>query len=150
VGRRAGAGNLRAAEPHDLSRRKKDSGRPSPGPAKASTGAAGDPAKPGRAREAAAKQAALKSIAPDRLLPGEELDSAHVDDATHWIAVYSELLEFKHRIIMTIADQLDRLGAEARAEVERTDAVEVRAEAERFSGRLGFWRRRLEELSKQG
>jgi len=38
-----------------------------------------------------------------------------------------------------------RLEDPARQEVARTDAIVLRAEAERLAGRLGCWRRRLEE-----
>jgi hypothetical protein len=89
-------------------------------------------------------------VAPERLLPGEGPDSDHIDDARHWITVYSELLEFKQRMLTIIHEQIKELGTEARAEVERTDSIGVSAEAERFARRLGFWRRRLDELSNQG
>jgi hypothetical protein len=89
-------------------------------------------------------------VSPDRLLPGEEADSAHIDDARHWITVYSELLGLKQGMLTVIHEQAVELGPEARAEVERTDTIGVNAEAERFARRLGFWRRRLDELSDPG
>ena len=62
--------------------------------------------------------------------------------------VYSELLSFKQDVLNLIGARMSEMREEpARLEVEQTDVVVVRAEAERLAGRLGFWRRRLEELS---
>lgn len=83
---------------------------------------------------------------PDRLLPGEVSDTRHLEDVEHWIAVYSELLAFKKRLLDTTGDEAEELSADARAEVERTDSTATKREAERLAGRLGFWRRRREEF----
>ena len=62
--------------------------------------------------------------------------------------VYSELLVFKQEVLHVILARVEEMPhGPARHEIERTDAVVVHAEAERLAGRLGFWRRRLEELS---
>ena len=102
----------------------------------------------GAARDARAREAADAAVDSDRLLPGEDPERANADDAARWVDVYSELLVFKQEVLNVILARLEEMhdGA-ARDEVEKTDAVVVRAEAERLAGRLGFWRRRLEELS---
>lgn len=108
--------------------------------------AGGDPQRPGEARDKAAMDAAGAIASPDRLLPGEVSDTRHLEDVEHWIAVYSELLAFKKRLLDTTGDEAEELSADARAEVERTDSTATKREAERLAGRLGFWRRRREEF----
>ena len=39
-----------------------------------------------------AEEAADKAVDPDRLLEGEDPSTTYLDDATHWVTVYSELL----------------------------------------------------------
>ena len=109
----------------------------------------GDPSQEaGAARDARAREAAGAAIDSDRLLPGEDPDRAEAEDAARWVDVYSELLVFKQEVLRVILARLEEMRqGPARNEVEMTDAVVVRAEAERLAGRLGFWRRRLEELS---
>jgi hypothetical protein len=94
--------------------------------------AADDPAqKPGVARQARAADAA---------------DAAA--DAAAWVEVHSELLGFKRKMLADTDSWIGGMAhAQARREVERTDAVVLRAEAERLARRLGFWRRRLQDLS---
>jgi len=116
-----------------------------------------DPARPNRARQDRAMQAAVDSVDPtrllpsegasvaevDRLLPGEDPNSGHAEDAEHWIAVYSELLDFKRFMLDGAAARArDMSTDEARAEVLETDLVVARAEAERFARRLAYWRTR--------
>jgi len=104
--------------------------------------------EPGEAREARAREAARAAAAGDRLLPGEDPDRADAAAAASWVDVYSELLAFKQELLNVTLGRLAEMRQDpARREVEQTDAVVVRAEAERLAGRLGFWRKRLEELS---
>jgi len=101
------------------------------------------------AREARAADAADAAASPDRLLPGEDEVRSTAEDAALWVEVYSELLAFKQKLLAETTAQADGMRREeARREVERTDAVVLRAEAERLAHRLGFWRRRLEEHSE--
>jgi len=106
-----------------------------------------DPAQePGTSRAARAADAAAS---PDRLLPGEDEVHSTAEDAATWVDVYSELLEFKQKLLAETTAQVQAMRSDAaRQEVERTDAVVLRAEAERLARRLGFWRRRHEELSE--
>jgi hypothetical protein len=108
-----------------------------------------DPAQqPGAARRARAADAAEASGDADRLLPGEDEARSTIEDAALWVDVYSELLAFKQKMLADTDAQITAMKrAEARREVETTDAVLLRAEAERLARRLGFWRRRFQDLS---
>ena len=108
-----------------------------------------DPAQePGAARQARAADAAEAAADADRLLPGEDEARSTEEDAALWVDVYSELLAFKQKMLADADAQIKSLKHEAsRREVERTDAVVLRAEAERLARRLGFWRRRFQDLS---
>ncbi len=102
----------------------------------------GEPGPAGaEARDAAAAGDAIDN---DRLIPGEDPTSMLVEDATHWTAVYSELLEFKQQLITDSQDRAASLTPVARREINATDLVVLRSEASRFERRLGFWRDRLE------
>ena len=113
------------------------------------------------ARDERASRAAHNSVDPERLLPGE---SAHLDallpgedpsgsyrgDVEHWITVYSELLDFKRFMLDGAVARAGQMTTDvAKQEVETTDLRVARAEAERFTRRLSFWRGRLDSLLKE-
>jgi hypothetical protein len=105
--------------------------------------------EPGAAAQARAADAAEAAADADRLLPGEEEAHSTAEDAALWVDVYSELLAFKQKMVADTDAQLTTMNhEEARREVERTDAIVLRAEAERLARRLGFWRRRFQDLSR--
>lgn len=116
-----------------------------------------DPGMPGPARDEQAAQAALDSVdvtrlltrePEDVLLPGESVGGIVIEDIQHWIAVYSELLEFKRFMLDgATARQRAMITPDAREEIETTDLRVARAEAERFTRRLSYWRSRLEEFT---
>src|SRR5438132_10292585 len=94
--------------------------------------------EPGSAREERAREAAEAATHGGRLLPGEDPQRADPQDAAHWVEVYSELLSFKQDVLNLIGARMSEMREEpARLEVEQTDVVVVRAEAERLAGRLG-------------
>lgn len=93
-----------------------------------------------------AEQAALEEVAPDRLLAGEEEDTRHLDDAVHWIKVYTELLEFKRSVLATTEESVETMDPDASREITETDLKTLLAEALRFERRLTFWRARAAEL----
>lgn len=90
-----------------------------------------------------AEKAADRAVSEERLLPGEDPSSRHPEDATHWIAVYSQLLAFKQEILRQSTDRAAVMITAAQREVENTDLIVLRAEAARLERRLGFWRQRL-------
>ena len=88
---------------------------------------------------AEAADAAQEAVEPDRLLPGEDERTPHMDDALHWMKVYSELLDFKRRLLLVTDERLVTMGDAARAEVEETDLKVIQAEADRLERRFDFW-----------
>ena len=100
----------------------------------------------------AAEEAADKAADGDRLLEGEDPQTPYLEDATHWVTVYSELLGVKRDLVGVSENRLPELSADARHEVAATDLVVLEAEMKRFSRRLSYWRERCVELgeSSQG
>lgn len=91
-------------------------------------------------------EAADKAVDDDRLLEGENPDTTYLEDATHWVTVYSELLAVKRDLVGVSEGRLPDLPKEARREIATTDLVVLDAEMKRFSQRLSFWRERCVEL----
>jgi hypothetical protein len=80
-------------------------------------------------------------------LPGEDLTTPYLEDAQLWFGVYTELLEFKERLLSDTSHALDTISGAGREEVAKTDAVILDAEAQRFRQRLSLWKKRCEELA---
>ncbi len=93
-----------------------------------------------------ADEAAEKAVDADRLLEGEDPNTTYLDDATHWVTVYSELLAVKRELVGVSESRLPNMPKEARHEVATTDLVVLDAEMKRFSKRLTFWHERCVEL----
>jgi hypothetical protein len=93
-----------------------------------------------------ADEAADKAVDDDRLLEGENPDTTYLEDAAHWVTVYSELLAVKRDLVGVSEGRLPDLPKEARQEIATTDLVVLDAEMKRFSQRLTFWRERCVEL----
>ncbi len=89
--------------------------------------------------------ARLAMIGPP--MTGEDLGTSYLEDAQMWLAVYTELLEFKEALLRDTDHALRTLSAPGREEVGKTDAVIMDAEAQRFRHRLSLWERRCEELA---
>ena len=92
------------------------------------------------------EKAAAKAVDDERLLEGEDPGSPYLEDATHWVQVYGELLAVKRDLLGTAENALGVLEPEARREVASTDLVVLDAEMKRFSRRLEFWRQRCLDL----
>ncbi len=93
-----------------------------------------------------AEEAAQKAVDDDRLLEGEDPKTTYLDDATHWVTVYSELLAVKRDLVGVVESRLPDMPDEARREVATSDLVVLDAEMKRFSERVEFWRERCVEL----
>lgn len=94
------------------------------------------------------QKAAGEAVDPDRLLEGEDPETPHPEDATHWIEVYTELVTFKERAVATAHQNLAEMPeADARAEATRTDLAVLEAERDRIRRRLDFWKQRHLDLS---
>lgn len=85
-----------------------------------------------------------------RLLPGENPGTRFEDDADHWLAVYTELLQAKAALLAALAERLTKMTDDAaRAEVGATDAPLMEEELTRFQSRIDFWKRRKSELHER-
>src|SRR5215472_4609127 len=89
--------------------------------------------------EPEAMDAARKAVDANRLLPGEDPESMITDDVHHWIAVYSELLAAKQRILGATLDAMQKTDEAAARQELTTDRTVLTAEVERFQRRLAFW-----------
>jgi hypothetical protein len=101
----------------------------------------GEPPRPDRALDAA-----LDSADPDRLLPSEDPRSMEPEDVRHWVLVYRQLVAFKERMLEETSQATTNIQPDARTEVNRTDAIVLKAESERLRRRLDFWQQRLRKL----
>jgi hypothetical protein len=101
-------------------------------------------------REDLDKQAARRSVDPDRLLDGENPETRYIEDAAHWITVYSELVLFKERLVDSAGQALTNMTeAQARDEVGKTDLMVLTAERDRLRRRLDYWKEHQRELSRK-
>lgn len=95
-------------------------------------------------------EAAASAVDSERLLDGEDPSTSLVEDAAHWVTVYSELLLFKERLLDTAQQGLGNLTEEeARHEVGSTDLMVLSAERARLRHRLDFWKDRKRALSRR-
>jgi hypothetical protein len=95
-----------------------------------------------RTPEEAARWAADLS----RLMTGEDPNTLRLSDAIHWMRVYEELITVKDDLIQTAVSRLDDLHPEASEEIRGSDLILLKAERERFTHRLAFWKERHREL----
>jgi hypothetical protein len=80
---------------------------------------------------------------------GEDSGSKQIDDAKHWLEVYTELLSFKRDLLRNTYEHMAGMQVDAaRTEVRQTDELVLEAEAQRFERRRKFWEQRLQELSE--
>jgi ubiquinone biosynthesis protein UbiJ len=89
-------------------------------------------------------------MGPEHLLPGETRTSQLVDDAEHWIRVYSEFIRFKSELLAEIDAASQKLAEDLRATASITDVAQLRTQYERLLERLEFWKNRLVELKAAG
>jgi hypothetical protein len=83
----------------------------------------------------------------DRLLPGENPSTRQPDDADHWLAVYTELLQAKAAMLVALNERLASMKEDAaRQEIGATDARLLESELARFQKRIDFWRDRKARL----
>jgi DNA-binding CsgD family transcriptional regulator len=80
-------------------------------------------------------------------MEGEDPDSTHVEDARHWVAIYTQMLEFKERLLDRARDDSEALPRPARQKVRGEDLVTLERERAKVEERLQFWRQRHWELA---
>jgi hypothetical protein len=84
---------------------------------------------------------------PHRMLPGEDPRSRFVEDAQHWISVYTELLAFKEAILQRAGSVIAELN-DAAVHDASIDHRLLDAQVVRYRERLAFWSARLTELER--
>lgn len=82
---------------------------------------------------------------PSSPLEGEHIETAHWEDARHWMSIYGDLVEFKRGILDRISRDLTKLPAVARTAAEG-DVKIIEAQMEGYLKRLDLWNRRLWDL----
>lgn len=83
-----------------------------------------------------------------RLMEGEDRRTNHVEDARHWVSVYTQMLEFKERLLARVGEEARQLPAPAGKTVRREDMPLLEAERTRVERQLEFWRRRHWQLAR--
>lgn len=78
-------------------------------------------------------------------LDGEDIATAHWQDATHWISIYDDLLRFKRGLLARGERELIGLGPVAQ-QAARRDLAVIETQVEGHLERLSLWYRRLWEL----
>ena len=98
-----------------------------------------------------ADQAAERAVDETALLDGEDPESTHPEDVTHWINAYTELIEFKQGLLDSSRSEIAEMeNPNARKEARAVDVTILVAELDRYQKRLRFWTRRGEELHVNG
>jgi hypothetical protein len=83
---------------------------------------------------------------PEELLPGEEPASVYLEDAVHWVRVYSELLALKLALLTRSGQVLAGLSDDAVSEAD-VDQRLLRSQAERYARRHEYWTQRIKQLA---
>ncbi len=86
---------------------------------------------------------------PDHRLPGERESetSPLLEDAQHWLHVYSELLTFKRTLLQTAEIHKEDAPAAVVTEVTN-DQILLQSELERLLERHDFWQDRVARLQR--
>jgi DNA-binding response OmpR family regulator len=83
---------------------------------------------------------------PSQPLDGEDLATAHWEDARHWISIYADLIEFKRGILDRIRRDLTRLQPVAQRAAE-VDVRIIEGQMHGYQARLDLWYARIRELN---
>lgn len=92
---------------------------------------------------------ASKAIDPYRLMESEQPDSVDPEDFRHWITVYTELADFKVKMLADMVKHMPGMPPVAAAEIRGIDMAIIRRQLARYEGRLAFWQRRAGEVATQ-
>ena len=97
-----------------------------------------------RKKEAAG--AAWEGADLERTIVGEDPTSDSLENARHWVAVYSHLVNLEQELLDALARLIPKMPPEARKEAEETNLPVLASQVERFRHRLDFWSQRRREL----
>jgi len=78
-------------------------------------------------------------------LAGEDLETAHWEDARHWISIYADLLRFKTGLLDRVRRELPKLPEVAQAAASK-DLEIIEGQMHGYQVRLDLWFRRLWDL----
>lgn len=78
-------------------------------------------------------------------LEGEDLDTAHWEDARHWITIYADLLRFKVGLLKRVERELPKLLPEAQRAASDDLAI-IESQMHGYEVRIELWYRRLWDL----
>ncbi len=100
----------------------------------------------GKAARKETREAVQRRLHPVRLLNRDESRPQLIEDAAHWVSVYSEILRLQERL-----EDTPRTGPmeTARGRIHGTDPALLAAKHDRLRRRLDYWRDRLEDLSRE-
>lgn len=99
-------------------------------------------------RKEEAAGAAWEGADVERPIIGENPDSESLDEARHWMTVYSHLVTLEQDLLDLMAGLIPRMPDEAQKEAEKTNLPVLASQLERFKHRLEFWTRRRAELEE--
>jgi DNA-binding response OmpR family regulator len=80
-----------------------------------------------------------------RGLEGEDLGTAHWEDARHWIGVYADLIRFKVGLLERVRRELPKLQPVAQ-QAAATDLAIIEGQMRGYQGRLDLWYERVWDL----
>jgi Transcriptional regulatory protein, C terminal len=86
-----------------------------------------------------------KKRLPSSPLEGEDLKTAHWEDARHWMSIYADLLEFKRGILDRVNRDIATLHPTARKAAE-ADLRIIEEQMHGYQGRLDLWYARIWDL----
>jgi hypothetical protein len=86
-----------------------------------------------------------KIVKPAEPLEGEDLRTAHWEDARHWLSVYADLLRFKVGLLDRVRREIPKLPVDAQ-KAASTDLTIIESQMEGYQTRLDLWYRRVWEL----
>ncbi|MEP7105271.1 MAG: winged helix-turn-helix domain-containing protein [Chloroflexota bacterium] len=78
-------------------------------------------------------------------LEGENLETAHWEDARHWLSIYADLLRFKQGLLDRIERDLTKLKPVAR-KAAATDLEIISHQMAGYQARLDLWYQRVWQL----
>jgi hypothetical protein len=80
--------------------------------------------------------AVLDGTVEPRLLPGEDPNTELLEDVTHWVSVYTELLDSGWGLV-----------EDGSASAPETDEQPMQAHLRRIEGRLDFWLQKRAQMT---
>jgi DNA-binding response OmpR family regulator len=82
----------------------------------------------------------------DRLLEGEDPATIFKQDARHWIAVYRQMITFKHDLLGRMRASVRSLPSSGRQDVMENDVAVIEQQLRRYERRIEFWFERQWDL----